>query len=544
MPPNPFRRGRALVRVFLTTLRMLVLRAETTHCCQGHNKTDTRMSAVTFESSKNSLGSPPEAHSVRRLLVWGGYAGAVLGSAVLFQGWQMEAVPPVIYLLGMAVLALCLLPITIWQAGRREGAPMFELLCLACALAYSVPVFLHENFIRNYNTYTAISWEALQRALAITIMGIAAMMAGYYLVLRSPMAQGLHRADLPMNPRRLTLLFFVVFGVGGGLRVFERLTVGSSSGLANALSSLLTFVLGAGIALMAFRVFQPEGGSRHGSKPILYGVVGALALTGIGTGMLEDGFVPLIVLMGARWSANRRVPIVWLLLGAAAIIVLNSAKGEYRSEVWYVDKSASIPERMALWADKSTVVVNSMTYPNGLNDAIVRTVHRFDLIHIFAHVVELTPGEIPHYGGASYGYLLYGWIPRAIWPDKPIAQDANVLFAMDYGLIIEAQRDSTRMGLGFLTEAYANYGVLGVLGVMFLIGSLFGAVGRIFNGPQSDGGRAAYISVLAFYLNGIGSATTMFFFFGIQGFVAVPLILRYFALSWRAPAGLSKAERV
>lgn len=37
-------------------------------------------------------------------------------------------------------------------------------------------------------------------------------------------------------------------------------------------------------------------------------------------------------------------------------------------------------------------------------------------------------------------------------------------------------------------------------------------------------------------MNGIGAATTMFFFFAVQGFVAVPLFFRYLARSWRAPA--------
>jgi hypothetical protein len=223
------------------------------------------------------------------------------------------------------------------------------------------------------------------------------------------------------------------------------------------------------------------------------------------------------------------------LLGAAAILVMNSAKADFRQEIWLADKTPSIPEQLAVWVDKSSAVVNSLSTATGLNDAVVRTIHRFDLVHIFSHVVELTPENIPYYGGESYGYLLYGWIPRAIWPDKPLAMEANIMFALDYGLLMESQRDTTRMGVGFLTEAYANFGVWGVLGVMFLIGCLFGVAGTVFNGPQSDGGKAVYIAVLVFYLNGMGSSTTMFFFFGIQGFVVVPLLLRYYAKSWRAP---------
>lgn len=440
------------------------------------------------------------------------------------------------YLLGLVVLALCLLPLALWQAGSRAGAPMFELFCAAYAIAFVVPVFLHENAIRNYNTYTALGWGSTERALELTFMGIAAMIVGYYLIPRTPLACWLPRADLPMAPRRFNTFLFVAFVFSAGLQMVNQATAGSlSARLPGQLFSLLTFITGAGVALVAFRVFQPGADSPPQLKLILFGVVGASAATGAGTGMLEAVFTPMLILLAARWCATRRVPLSWLLLGAAAILVMNSAKADFRQEVWLSDKTPSIPEQLAVWADKSSAVITSLSTAAGFNDAVVRTIHRFDLVHIFSHVVELTPDNIPYYGGESYGYLLYGWIPRAIWPDKPLAMEANIMFALDYGLLMDSQRDTTRMGVGFLTEAYANFGVWGMLGVMFLIGCLFGVAGTVFNGPQSDGGKAVYIAVLVFYLNGMGSSTTMFFFFGIQGFVVVPLSLRYFAKSWRAP---------
>lgn len=482
-------------------------------------------------------GSPLAAGSGRPVVVAAGYLAILAACAVIFQYWQQDPVPNGVYLLGMAVLALCLLPLALWQVGARAGAPMFELFCAAYAIAFAVPVFLHENAIRNYNTYTALGWGSTQRALEIAFMGIAAMIIGYYLIPRTPLARWLPRADLPIAPRRFNTFLFVAFVFSAGLQMVNQATGASlSTRLPAQFFTFLTLITGAGVALVAFRVFQPGADSPPRLKLILFGVVGASAATGAGTGMLEAVFSPLLTLLVARWSATRRVPLGWLLFGVAAILVMNSAKADFREQVWLDKDVLSVPEQLAVWAEKSSAVVDSLSTAAGLNDAVVRTVHRFDLAHIFAHVLELTPGNIPYYGGESYGYLLYGWIPRAIWPDKPMASEANIMFALDYGLLIDSQRDTTRMGVGFLTEAYANFGVEGVLGVMFLIGCLFGVAGTVFNGPQSDGGKAAYIAVLVFYLNGMGSSTTMFFFFGIQGLVVVPLLLRYFAKSWRVPA--------
>ncbi|MBI5800783.1 MAG: hypothetical protein HZA92_08695 [Verrucomicrobia bacterium] len=494
------------------------------------------MSAVSSSSTSATTATPPVPGRAYSLLALGGYAAVISASAVVFQYWQAEPVPEDVYLLGMGLLALCLLPLALWQAGARSGAPMFELLCVAYAIAYAIPVFLHENSIRVFNTYSPLDWVTMRRALEITILGITAMIGGYYLAPQSPLSRWLPRADLPMKPGRFFTFLFIAFGVAGGLQMINQATAGSlAARLPGQLFSLFTFVTGAGIALLAFRVFSPGAKSPPHLKVILYGVVAAFAMIGAGTGMLEAVFTPMLVLLAARWSARQRVPIVWLLVGWAAILVMNSAKADYRNEVWFAEKIPTVTEQLAVWMDKSSAVVKSLSTSDGLNDAVVRTVHRFDMIHIFAHVLGLTPGELPFYEGASYSYLFYGWIPRAIWPDKPIAQEANVMFALDYGLLVDSQRDTTRMGIGFLTEAYANFGVWGVMGVMFLIGWLFGAIGMVFNGPLSDGGRATYVVVFAFFMNGLGSATTMFFFLAIQGFIALPIILRYFATSWRAP---------
>lgn len=187
-----------------------------------------------------------------------GYLAILAASAVIFQYWQQEPVPVGAYLLGLAVLALCLLPLALWQAGARHGAPMFELFCAAYAIAFAAPVFLHENAIRNYNTYTALGWGSTQRALEIAFMGIAVMIIGYYLTPRSPLARLLPRADLPMEPRRFNLFLTLSFGVCGGWQLINRLTNGQLGlRFSGALLAVFTFVLGTGIAMLAFRVFRP-----------------------------------------------------------------------------------------------------------------------------------------------------------------------------------------------------------------------------------------------------------------------------------------------
>lgn len=503
------------------------------------------MSIASSSSAPAAAASLARTSSSRSLIAFGGYLAFLVASAVILSTLAVDQVPQSAFLLAMTLLAVCLLPLAIWQAGQRRGAPMFEMVCVAFAAAYAVPVFLIQNGIQNFNQFTYLEWDVTARALGFVVIGVTAMVGGYYLLSRLPLGRWLPRTDLPLHPLRMKQFLWFAFGAAGGLRVVERLTSATwGRGVAAAASSLLTLVLAVGIALLANRVYRADGTARSGSKLLLYGVIAAVAVIGLGGGMLETVFLPLVVVFVVRWHASRRFPVAWLVGGCLAFLLLNAAKYEYRGEVWFSSKQYTLVDQIETWSRTSATVLASLTTADGVNTLLNRTIHRFDLIHTFAHVMDLTPSHLPHYAGVTYDYLLYGWIPRILWPDKPTAQGANVMFALDYGLLLDSQVDTTMIGIGFLAEAYANFGLLGVVVVMFLIGCLFGGAHVMFNGPDSDGGRAAYIAVLAYYLNGMGSATAMFVFFGIQGFIALPLILRFFSGRWRASTPSPQPARV
>jgi len=76
---------------------------------------------------------------------------------------------------------------------------------------------------------------------------------------------------------------------------------------------------------------------------------------------------------------------------------------------------------------------------------------------------------------------------------------------------------------------------VGIAVVMFLQCLIFGVVNHVYNGPRSDGGRAIYLSLMIFLLNGIGSSTVIWFGALLQNLLANTLILRLFASSFQAP---------
>lgn len=101
---------------------------------------------------------------------------------------------------------------------------MFEMVCVAFAAAYAVPVFLIQNGIQNFNQFTYLEWDVTARALGFVVIGVTAMVGGYYLLSRLPLGRWLPRTDLPLHPLRMKQFLWFAFGAAGGLRVVERLT--------------------------------------------------------------------------------------------------------------------------------------------------------------------------------------------------------------------------------------------------------------------------------------------------------------------------------
>ena len=75
------------------------------------------------------------------------------------------------------------------------------------------------------------------------------------------------------------------------------------------------------------------------------------------------------------------------------------------------------------------------------------------------------PEYIDYQRGATFYPLLIGWIPRAIWPGKPILSQGSFM----HNKIIGSQTTSN-VGFSAIGEFYLNFGMLGVIVGMFGLG--------------------------------------------------------------------------
>jgi hypothetical protein len=167
---------------------------------------------------------------------------------------------------------------------------------------------------------------------------------------------------------------------------------------------------------------------------------------------------------------------------------------------------------------------------------IQETTSRFDLLHRFAYVGDLTPSKVPFYNGSTYSYFFLGWVPRRVWPNKPSATDSSHQLDVDYELLydFQAYENGANIGIGLLPEAWVNFSWLGVLFIMLLQGILLSAINHALNSPRSEGGRAIYLSVMILSLNGIGTTFALLFTSLFQNVIANSILLRLFAKGFKA----------
>jgi len=476
--------------------------------------------------------NPPRALSSPGQRVALVYSFSLGAYALLFTFWQVEPVPWDVHLLAILIAATCFLPLARWYARGGEGLPMFELICMSYALQFSMPVYTQPSWLILYNQQVPIRWTTVFDVLVYVELGIVAMILSYAVMRRSRVVQRFPSLDLPLIPERRSLYLWGALAGGGFLTLLQVLGWGFLGGATfGAVVRLFTSQFNVAIVLLAYRVYEDQDPSRL-ARVGLYAAVAFGFVVGLMTGMLENTLMPLVLVLAVRWHATRRIPWLAILAGFVLYLVLNPAKFQYRERVWFGGEQYGFTERLQVWAQAIDDEVANASQQETWNDALRDSLARFDLVHRFAHVIEMTPTYIPYYHGESYSYFIYAWIPRLLWPDKPSASESTDLLDLDYGFKYESQ--AVTVAIGQLPEAYANFGVFGIGVVMALQGIVFALLDAMLNGPRSEGGRAIYLTIMAYFLNGIGSSAAVLFGALVQYILASALIMRPFASSWQA----------
>jgi hypothetical protein len=438
---------------------------------------------------------------------------------------------------------------TLWslRATNPSYFPLFSIVGFFYAISFGIPFFMldliwPEGFSEiGYYRLTSFPVRdgiATPNAMALVLGGIMAFTATFIL-LRPRMSKiiGHLRFSTNPNPSALRLL---CYGLLLGFLAHEFIPV------VQKLPSLPHFLGRTGF--VAFAVFFVAWQERLIGKyeaafifgVILPSVIIHKTITGLYTPILLLGLLFFFLI----WPTYKKSASVIVLVSVIFLGLFYVPAQEYRAQT-NLPQYTSVEENSALsrkavffikisaavWSGDKIVRFENREYALHRVNILTILGRRIFLMPLFTHVYDETPDNIPYWAGKTYKNLLTKFIPRAVWAGKPEERFGRE-FGVRYGMI--APNDQTSVNIPWIIELLANFGPLGVLLGMAIIGIFFAVMDRFFNSREMPPFERAVGLGIAFRL-AYPESNFSVMFGDLAPLTIVLFLYFYFGLKWLGP---------
>jgi len=376
--------------------------------------------------------------------------------------------------LGLAVVTglVALIPLILDQ-GRQpmERHLLFTLTCLGFAVFFVQPVFTSyllapkDVFVigGGFTYLPHIRPTDIMLGQLASLLGLLAMLGGYAIplgrrvahLLPQPQREWSHGATLGaalvMIPAGWVILI-------GGQLGFVPAWLGS--GLLGAVGSSVYF----GTALLTLAHI------RYRSWPALLFLVLILPPTMAAlffTGSKSIFLAPAVMIVIARLLVLRRIKLRYLAVGFFAVVLVYPVAQFFREVIQ--PQSGGMVSLMLdpAWAlSMMSKFVAQTKFSDYVSSGASAFSHRFNALGITAVIVRDTPDRVPYQGGWSLGYILLSYVPRALWPGKPVFEIGQWV-TNNFG---SGPHIRSATGPSWIGELFFNFGFPGVVVGMALIG--------------------------------------------------------------------------
>jgi hypothetical protein len=184
---------------------------------------------------------------------------------------------------------------------------------------------------------------------------------------------------------------------------------------------------------------------------------------------LIGGLSILVLAFIGYVSGGKKLPFLAIAISIPVVAVLHNGKNIMRQKYWEnqvpMPTLSQVPAFFSEWIEYGIDPAQVQQRKEQNNLLLERT----SLFHILCLVVTYTPERQPHLAGKTYGQIPAQFVPSILWPGKPVGHISTNTLAIYYGLQREEDTRKTTIAFGTLSEAYANFGYIG----MAAIGALF-----------------------------------------------------------------------
>jgi hypothetical protein len=389
---------------------------------------------------------------------------------------------------GVAIATAALVPLYAWIKGAAKGIPIYPLWALTFIWTYALPLFRPNRILLAYD-----SDLRLHVALSVAAALFVGTICWFLVVRRLRKASDVCRMFQPQRGERV-FVFAIAFSVS--------FTLWSLSGHGQMLASgVFSLFRAVALALNAMGIFvlSYRFGRRQLSRPIKVVFLSLLiadVIVGASTLLLIGPMTDVALALTAFSIGRGRVPWRGVLSLGVAVILLHSGKGAMRSDYWAGGQSISM-------TPTGYVSFFGEWFGRGLSSLFGEAdedrqslLDRAGLIHLYLLVDSQSPWPTPYLSGETYVVVPRLLIPRIFDPEKPGTHEGTRLLNGRYGLQTQEQSESTTIGWGLLNEANANFGLLGTLALMALLGSWYGWVARWSGGMPALSFRTLFAFVV------------------------------------------------
>ncbi|HTV26213.1 MAG TPA: hypothetical protein VMF32_00330 [Xanthobacteraceae bacterium] len=367
------------------------------------------------------------------------------------------------------ITSAAMFPAVLWLRARTPGIPILPAVAAFHFLYFAIPI------LRQDPTQVAYTpWELFRAAITVVLFLVTATVAWGLVLGRFPRRSQQATAGpdrLPRAPGQL-LMF-------AGLAVGSAFQIALISGWLNDLGSF--FGLVRAVALTTASTACYLLGNLRGLRR-LQGQLWGLACVGLMSNValslsslfLVGGMTFILAATLGYVIAVKRVRWGGVALVFAILFVFHAGKGEMRERYWPAGYSqsvsvAQVPRVMIEWFAAGTAAIASGESQQDIID-------RASLLYMLLRVERMTPEDIPYLGGETYALLPTYLIPRFLDPSKAASQAGLDLLNIRYGVQTSEEVGTTAIGWGIIAEAFANFGLIGVVGA----GGVFGLLSAFF----------------------------------------------------------------
>lgn len=216
---------------------------------------------------------------------------------------------------------------------------------------------------------------------------------------------------------------------------------------------------------------------------LIIGLETVLGFTGFFSEFKEVFFFFGITLLTIRQDFKLRT-IIPLSLAIAFLMFLSifwtSIKGGYREFVSQGTQSQAV---LVSVQDQIDYVVDKiyLLTPEHYQLAFDALLDRISYVDFFGATLELVPTYVAHEEGAIYGGAIgHIFMPRLLFPDKPILPSDSEHTMKYTGIILASGTSGASFSIGYMADAYIDFGVPLMFVPVFLLGMLWGWMYRMF----------------------------------------------------------------